>query len=258
MNTIKRLLTATALLALGTAGMSAQAQTWTKTGTPGNLPSNAQITVGTGALEEITGTFTFTTTGTERTVGNGSNPDLFAIQIDGTSPFSATTFAQVSDIYDTQLYLFDASGYGVYANDDAFAADGFIQSRAALIAPDVPLASGLYYLGISTGGIVARSGTTASTDIFDNTVDDTSGATPFTGLRTARPGSGPLTRWFLSGSDVETGSYTIALTGASFAASPNAMPVPEASTWVSFGVPTLFVLGVLVRRRVKPAIAASV
>ncbi len=254
--------TAAALLTLGFAASSVQAQTWTKTGNPGNLPvngqiavslpANAQLTVGTGALESITGAFSYATAGLERATVNISNPDLFAIRIDGTSPFSATTLGQPSDLYDTQLFLFNSAGYGVYANDDAF--EGF---RGALISPDISPAPGLYYLGIASEGIVARSGTTAATDIFDNTVDDTTGATPFTGLRTARPGSGPLTRWFLSGLDVETGYYTIALTGASFAASPNAAPVPEASTWVSFGVPTLFVLGVLVRRRVKPAAAAA-
>ena len=253
MNTTKRLLTAAALLAFGMATASAQAQTWTKTGNPGNLPSNAQVTVGTGALETITGVFSYTTTGAERATVNVSNPDLFAIQIDGTSPFSATTLGQPSDLYDTQLFLFDSAGYGVYANDDAF---DF--GRGALISPDISPAPGLYYLGIASEGIVARSGTTAATDIFNNTVDDTTGATPFTGLRTPRPGAGPLSRWFLSSLDVETGYYTVALTGASFAAAPNAAPVPEASTWVSFGLPALLVLGVLARRRVKPAAAASV
>lgn len=258
MNTTKQLLTAAALLTLGMATAGVHAQTWTKTGNPGNLPSNAQITVGTGALESITGVFSYTTTGSERATVNVSNPDLFAIQIDGTSPFSATTLGQPSNLYDTQLFLFDSSGYGVYANDDAFGADSFIQSKAALISPDVSPAPGLYYLGIASEGIVARSGTTAATDIFDNTVDDTTGATPFTGLRTPRPGAGPLTQWFLSSSDVETGYYTIALTGASFGASPGAAPVPEASTWVSFGVPSLLMLGVLVRRRVKQTASASV
>lgn len=252
MNTTKRILTTATLLALGTAAASVQAQTWTKTGNPGNLISTAQVTVGTGALESITGAFSYTTTGSERTTINISNPDLFAIRIDGTSPFSATTLGQPSDLYDTQLFLFDSAGYGVYANDDAFAF-----GTGALISPDISPAPGLYYLGIASEGIVARSGSTAATDIFDNTVDDTTGATPFTGLRTPRPGSGPLSRWFLSSSDVETGFYTIALTGASFAGSPNAVPVPEASTLVSFGVPALLVLAVLVRRRVKPA-AASV
>ncbi len=251
MNITKQLLTAAALLTLGT--VSAHAQTWTKTGSPGNLPSNAQITVGTGALESITGVFSYTTIGSERATVNVSNPDLFAIQIDGTSPFSATTLGQPSNLYDTQLFLFDASGYGVYANDDAF--EGF---RGALISPDISPAPGLYYLGIASEGIVARSGTTAATDIFDNTVDDTTGATPFTGLRTPRPSAGPLTQWFLSSSDVETGYYTIALTGASFAGSPNAAPVPEASTWVSFGAPALLVLAVIARRRVKRTASASV
>lgn len=243
-------LAAAVLFAFGAAGASAQAQTWSKTGSPGNLPGTAQVTFGTGALQEITGAFSFTTTGSERNTVNVSNPDLFEIMIDGSAPFSATTFGQDSNLYDPQLFLFNVAGYGVYANDDA---SEF--TTQALIAPTTAVAPGLYYLGIATYGVVPRSGSGASGDIFDNTIDDTSGNTSFTGLKGPKAGiSGPLTNWFLSGADVETGYYGIALTGASYAA-PAA--VPEASTAVSFGLPLLLCAALAARRRAKRASAQA-
>ena len=234
---------AAALLALGAAG-GAQAQTWAKTGSPGNLPATAQVTFGLGGLQEITGAFSYTTAGTERNTVNISSPDLFEIFIDGSAPFSATTLGEPSTLYDPQLFLFDSAGAGVYANDDA---SDF--TRGALIAPATALAPGLYFLGIATYGVVPRSGTGAGSDMFDNPVDDTSGAVGFTGLKGPKAGAtGPLTNWFLSGADVETGTYGIALTGASYAAPP--APVPEAPTGASLGLLLLLGLG-------GPAVAAK-
>lgn len=235
---------AAALVALGLAASGAHAQTWTKTGTPGNLPSNAQITVGTGSLSSIIGSFTTTST-----ASTASRPDLFQIYIDGSSPFTATTIGFDTTIYDTQLFLFDSTGAGVYANDDTTE-----YAKGATLNPISPVAPGLYYLGVAAYGAIPRAGTGAAFDIFPNTFDDTTGDVGLTGLKTPTPGvTGPLTNWFLSGADVETGTYSISLTGTTYAS-----PVPEASTWLSFGVPTLLVLTVLVRRRVKPAAAASV
>lgn len=217
-----------ALALLSLVGTGAHAQTYTKVGTgQDSLPATAQVTQGTGALQEITGAFTFTTAGSERGTVNVSNPDLFEILIDGSAPFSATTLGQPSTLFNPQLFLFNAAGAGVYYNDDASTL-----TTGALINPMTLPAPGLYFLGIATYGVVPRSGTGAASDIFANSVDDTT-ITDFTGLRTPRPGgSGPLTNWFLSGADVETGSYSIALTGSSFAAAP----VPESSTTVSLGL----------------------
>lgn len=237
--------TAAALLTLGLAASGVQAQTYTKTSYPGNLPGRDIVTYGTGPLDTIIGSF-----GTTSTASTTSNPDLYRIMITGTSLFSATTIGFDTTIYDTQLFLFDFSGRGVYANDDT--SDIF---KNATLNPINPLAPGLYYLAVAPYGAIPRfnptgTASTSAFDIFPNTFDDTTGDVGFTGLKTPNSGAGPLTSWSLSGADVETGTYSIALTGATYA-------VPEASTWVSFGLPTLFVLGVLVRRRVKPA-AASV
>lgn len=250
MNTTKIRLTAAVLLAFGAAAPSAHAQVWAKTGTPGNLPMTAQVTQGVGALQGITGAFTFTTTGSERTVVNVSNPDLFQIRIDGSAPFSATTIGQVSNLFNPQLFLFNSAGAAVYANDDA---SDF--TTGALINPAASPAPGLYFLGIATYGVVPRSGSGAAFDMFDNAVDAAPGSVPFTGLKSPKSGvTGPLTNWFLSGADVETGFYGIALTGASYAAAP----VPEASTTVSFAL--LLALGAggmaiaAKRRKAQPAL----
>ena len=210
-----------ALAALALLGTGAQAQTYTKVGTgPDSLPANAQVTQGFGTLTTILGSLS-----TVSTASTASNPDLFEIYIDGTAPFSATTHSFDTTIYDTQLFLFNLDGTGVYANDDA---SDF--ARYSVITAPAPLTPGLYFLGVSSYGAIPRSGVGAAFDMFPNTFDDTSGRTPTTGLRTPTPGvTGPLTNWFVSGADVETGAYSIILSGVSYA-------VPEASTTVSLGL----------------------
>ncbi len=234
--------TAVALVALGLAASGAQAQTFTKTSYPGNLPGRDIVTYGTGELTTILGSFTTTST-----ASTASNPDLYRIIITGLSPFSATTTGFDTTVYDTQLFLFDSTGRGVYANDDT---SDF--SKGATLNPFAPVTPGIYYLGVAAYGAIPRSGIGSAFDMFPNTYDDTTGDVGFTGLKTPTPGvTGPLSNWSLSGADVETGAYSIALTGATYA-------VPEASTWVSFGVPSLFMLGILARRRVKRTASASV
>lgn len=224
-----------ALFALAAAG--AQAQTYTKVGTSQDyLPATAQLT-GTGTLTTILGSFTTTST-----ASTASNPDLFKIYINGTSPFSATTVNFDTTVYDTQLFLFDANGAGVYSNDDA---SDF--TKGALLNPSVPVTPGFYFLGVSAYGAIPRSGTGVAGDIFPNTFDDTTGDVGFTGLKTPFPGNtSPLTNWSLSGADVETGFYSISLTGVSAA-------VPEASTAISFGLPLLMCAAFAARRRAKRA-----
>ncbi len=222
------------------AAASAHAQTYTKVGAGQDyLPATAQLT-GTGPLTAIQGSFSTTTT-----ASTASNPDLFRIYIDGTSPFSATTVNFDTTVFDTQLFLFDATGAGVYSNDDA---TDF--TKGSLLNPSVPVTPGFYFLGVSAYGAIPRSGTGAASDIFPNTFDDTTGDLGFTGLRTPFPGAGPLTNWSLSGADVETGFYSINLTGVSAA-------VPEASTALSFGLPMLLGLTLLACRRAKQPSAAS-
>lgn len=224
-------------------GPAASAQTWAKTGNPGNLPGTAQVTVGTGGLTTITGTLTSTITGTERTVAEPSNPDLFEIYINDSSTnlFSATTVGQPTTLYNPELFLFNSSGVGVYFNNDAS-----LNTRQATIAPTTVLTPGLYFIGIGVMGAIPRSGTvsSAANDIFPDPVDGaTVGFTDLSGP-TGGGGGSALTRWNISSTDVETGSYTIALTGATFAA-----PEPAQGTALSLGAALLGALGLRARRR---------
>lgn len=233
------------LLAAGfltaTLGPSASAQTWTKLDGYGNLPGTAQVTAGAGPLTTITGTLSSTITGSERTVAEPSNPDLFKIFINDSSAnlFSATTVGLPTTLYNPELFLFNAGGFGINFNNDAS-----LYSRQSTIAPTTALTPGLYYIGIGVFGAIPRSGTGASTaaaDIFPDPIDGAS--VGFNGLYgpTGGGGGSALTRWAITSSDVETGSYTIGLTGATFAAAPE----PSQAAVFVLG---LMVLGGLVLR----------
>ncbi|MGB5973806.1 MAG: hypothetical protein WBG38_10820, partial [Nodosilinea sp.] len=139
--------------------------------------------------------------------------DLFQIFISGDQPFSATTLSSdtllglpidnalgipTSLLQDPQLFLFDALGRGVYGNDDLFgSAQATLPSRNGL------LASGIYYLGISSFDYDPVS---AGGEIFPDRSSD--GVL----LPTGPGGGSPLARF--AGSSSGGGSYTIALTGA--------------------------------------------
>jgi hypothetical protein len=194
--------------------------------------------------------------GQNRSLNCSSQPgniDLFAIDI--TSPtFVATTLYQYGDmplpgtLEDPVLYLFDSSGYGLYSNDDA----PYQISGASLLDPSAALTPGLYYLGISTYGALPRSGTgkSASNDIFPNTYE-TPGDTDFTTLvgPTGPGGGAPLASWDITDADVEEGSFTIYLQGASFAAAPAATAVPEAGSFALLSL-ALLPLGLMARRSI--------
>ena len=66
-----------------------------------------------GPLTQITGTISSTT-----------DRDMFEIFITGGGTFSATTVGTPGTVFDTQRYLFDSTGKGVYANDDDIAGAG--------------------------------------------------------------------------------------------------------------------------------------
>lgn len=226
----KKLIAVAACLALA---LPSQAQTWTKTGNPGNLPGSAQITFGTGALTTITGALTFVQLGTERNTIYRSNADMFGFRVTGLGLFSATTVGTPGTLYDTRLYLFNSAGRGVYMNDDDPNAIG---ARSTL--PGMTLSPGLYYLGIAAFGATPLSGPNAP--IFP----DPTSADDFTGVfgPSGSGGRSPISAWNLGANDVETGSYTIRLTGAELVA------VPEPSALAALGIGTVL-LGSLVRRR---------
>ena len=208
---MRKLITICVIAVLITASGNAFAA-WTEVGDAGELPGTAQVVSGSGPLTGISGTIS-------------EDADMYQIYISDALGFSAQVTATN---FDTQLFLFDASGMGVYANDD----NGAILEPSLLPAghPLGPTSAGTYYLAISawdydaysSGGLIFPSG-------------------PFTEVvGPTEPGGGsPISSW--SGLSFITGDYSIALTGAE-----HVIPAPGALLLATVG---LGVVGWLRRRR---------
>lgn len=136
--------------------------------------------------------------------GNIDDADVYIIGIDDPTNFAATTVGGAT--FDTQLFLFDASGIGVTSNDDSPA--GGLQST---ITGSPMMPPGLYYLAISG---------------YDKDPIDSSSAalwldTPFNTERTPDgPGAGNPFSTFDTGSTVG-GPYSIFLVGVSTPVKPS-------------------------------------
>jgi len=128
--------------------------------------------------------------------------DLYQIYLTGEGTFSATTIDGSS--VDTQLFLFDADGLGLYGNDDNRRACDCSQSTLPGSAPLTPTTPGIYYLGINVDGVnpVSESGEIFAAATRRNNLLEPTGA-----------GSAlPLVGWEKVEED-EPGDYTITLTG---------------------------------------------
>ena len=178
----------------------------------GDLPGTAQVTTGT------TGTTLTGISGTTTAIGTTGlfDSDMFEIYIANPSTFSASTTAFVvgANNFDSQLSLFTLGGVGVVSNDDA--ASGGEQS--AIAAGSVTGAAGYYYLLLSGSG---RYATSAGGLIFPNYTDGVTD--PSATVGPTGPGGGSAITGY-TGNTNEGGRYSIALTGAQFAAFT---PVPE-------------------------------
>jgi hypothetical protein len=103
-------------------------------GDSGDLPASAQEPGPQGPLAQIDGT-----------VSSPADRDMFKVCLTGGSAdFSATTIGGAG--FDTQLFLFNSEGRGVYANDDFGAPQSGLPPDHRL----TPTARGVYYLAIST------------------------------------------------------------------------------------------------------------
>lgn len=170
--------------------------------------------------------------------------DLFKIFLTGGQTFSATTASNetadipvnqalgipIDVVIDPKIFLFDALGNGVYANDDSF---GSTQSTLLSGSPTgpggfSPSESGAYFLGISGTGYEAfsASGQIFPSEPFDQQVGPTG------------PGGNAPLIGFSGDPTFSSGTYTLSLTGAqTLAANPPVDPptdpvasVPEPST----------------------------
>lgn len=198
------------ILAAGSPN-SAMAGHWTEIGDAGELPGTAQVVWGSGPLNTITGAY------------NG-DADMYQIYISDPPAFSAYATAE-----DPQLFLFDADGMGVYANDDQVIGNP-TQSYNAYLPPghaQSPTSAGLYYLAVSEWDHDPYSPTGL---IFPSE--------PYDGVfgPTGPGGDSAITYW--SGTEYDY-SYTIELTGAQY------VPVPGA---VLLGILGLSAGGIKLRR----------
>jgi hypothetical protein len=232
MSTVGRTsLTSICLLSLLLLGRPSYATTFTELGDAGNLPGTAQITGGVGFLTEIDGTLS---------PGNGDAQDMYLIHIDGGGTFSATTIGGVG--FDSELFLFDASGKGVYANDDV--SGDFAPSTLPAGNPLTPITAGDYYLAITQCCSVPIS--------LDGQIFTIAG--PHHRVVSGPTGAGgdsPVTGY--SGTFVQTptvgGPYQIFLTGTHpFLRSADASVVPEPHT-LALMLAGLGMMGLFARHR---------
>ncbi|URI10863.1 PEP-CTERM sorting domain-containing protein [Aquincola tertiaricarbonis] len=187
---------AAACLAALSFSQGAHALTWAEIDA-GDLLDTAEITTGASLSTPLSGITGFLRSTPFMENGTDSRfvyqVDLFRIQVNSAADFSAT----VQDPQlDSALFLFDATGHGVLASDDAIGLSGAF-AKGSLTQ------GGTYYLGVSLGGYHALDGN--GNDIF------ASGAS-----------SGPVASWSYDFSSfTETAqSYAISLTGATVAAVP--------------------------------------
>lgn len=181
------------IIGLGSSHALAAAA-WTESGDAGDLPGVAQNAAGppSATLESITGT-----------ISPGNDADMFRICLTGAGTFSATTVGGAT--FDTQLYLFDETGMGVYGHDDTPGQN--LQATLPAGHALTPSTAGVYYLAISQ---------------FDNDPVSTGGlifpSFPFSPVYgpTGPGGNAAVTGWTTNTSLQGGGAYTITLTGAVF------------------------------------------
>ncbi len=129
--------------ALVAAPAGAAGATWVEDGDAAGIPAAAQRASGSGALTRITGR-----------ISHFNDDDMFRLCLTGGGTFSARVVPRAlsNTFLDPQLFLFDARGRGVYANDDAGVGVDFTESLHPLLPahhPLTPTAAGVYYLAIS-------------------------------------------------------------------------------------------------------------
>lgn len=177
------------VLSLAVAVPVAGAVPWTEVGDAGSLRATAQAIVGEGSLSSISGS-----------ISDPNDEDMYKICLRGGKRFSATTNGGAA--FDTQLFLFNASGRGVYANDDIGGDPYNVQSRLPRMQPLTPRQAGIYFLAISA---------------FDNDPVNARGQMifpdePFDAVHAPTLPGARVRGWDDGG--LESGSYTITLRGA--------------------------------------------
>jgi PEP-CTERM motif len=234
-------LTCIVVLCLFLHTQPSHATTFTELGDAGNLPGTAQVMNGIGLLTEINGTLS---------PANGDAQDMYRIYIDGGRTFSATTVGGVG--FDSELFLFDGSGKGVYANDDVAFRD-FAPSTLPAGNPLTPITAGHYYLAITQ---CCSAPISAAGQIFTVVGPNHRAVSGPTGAG----GDLPVTGYSGLFSQIPTvgAPYQIFLTGAHFTAAPvSAVSEPHTFALMLAGL-GMIGLSARHRRKIKSNQASSV
>jgi hypothetical protein len=126
----------TAVAVAVSLGLAPGAFAASESGDAGNLPSTSQD-LGSGAVTSILGSFT-----------GGGDVDMYRVCLTDGASFSASATSVGSPPLDTQIFLMDANGLGVYSNDDA--AIGVRGSRLPSNHRFSPSGPGVYFLALSS------------------------------------------------------------------------------------------------------------
>jgi hypothetical protein len=179
---------------------------WNEQTDAGKVIDTAQVTMGTGPLNTISGTV-------PEGLGDG---DLYAIRICNPAGFSASTSGP-GTLDDTQLYLFRIDGTGIVFNDDN-PSGGTTRSRlSSAFTSSLPV--GVYYLGVSGYDM----------DPVDSSYAEIWLDQPYTTER-APDGPGAANAvYHFDGTISLSGTYTVTLTGACYAAPPGWTEVNDAA-----------------------------
>ena len=201
--------TRSALVLLAITASSAHATIITANNAGSTLATAQVIPGGAANLTDIIGTIN----------NNINQVELFKIFLTAGTTFSATTVSNTSNFFDTELFLLNSAGVGVYANDDDLNSGG-TQSTLPIGDPYSPTISGFYFLGITSHGIDPISIGGAIFDIANNP--------SYLVLGPNGPGGASLLTGY-QGTSTEQGTvgFDIGLTGVSVADTTAAAPEPS-------------------------------
>ena len=160
-------------------------------GDAGELRATAND-MGAGPVTQIEGTFT-----------DGADADVYRLCLTDGDSFSASTLG--ATVLDTQLFLFNSQGYGIYANDDSAGSRGSLLPARHRFSPR---AGGEYFLGISAFN---RDPQSSLGEIFNNNINRTIYPDSIVDANGFGAGA-PLSGWAGRASG-PAGSYRITLTG---------------------------------------------
>ena len=134
---IATLIAITAAVLTLSAASPTSAQTWNETGDAGSLISTAQTTLGSGTLTAIDGN-----------LSSSTDVDVYCIKMLSVPPAGLPLF-QLQCIVNNgpNVWLFDATGKGVFTNSTCSA------NSKTILAPNVSLATGTYYVAVSYTGL---------------------------------------------------------------------------------------------------------